>query len=276
MEIFLSRTLQAKNILKNYFKHLVGSAQLILQVFLNRLKTLGGSVIGGLEKGAEAARVASPPKHIIEGVDISKVANYVGYKAAMTKSKMNLEVFALGQFVVTVFIIFYCFSLSKQLRERVMLLVPSQINGVTEVTPNSLPASRVHKAFVNYLNLLGNFDATNIREHYNMLKDHMSRDLKIKFSSEMSPTIEHVLEEGLSEYIKIGDKKVEPDGKGWYRAIAPVTVYPTLRGVASRPRHEYIVMKLRIVAPKDQNTWGLEITELKRVSAGNFIKRKRK
>ncbi|MCB0367956.1 MAG: hypothetical protein KDD45_00600 [Bdellovibrionales bacterium] len=260
--------IKAKTALKA--KEIKLSLELLAQKFVTWARELGGSVVGGLEKGVEAAKVASPPKTIIEGVDISKVANYVGFKAAMTKNKMTLELVGLVQAVFIVCLIFYSLSLTKELRKTSFLMVPSQINGVTEVIPNDLPPSRIHKAFVHYVGLLGNIDPTNIREHYNMLKEHMSKELRINFTIETAPTIKYVLEEGLSEYVKVGEKTVEPDGKGWFRVTAPVKVFPHLNGQKLEPRSEYIVMKLKIVAPNNANTWALQIVNLKRISAKSF------
>lgn len=227
-------------------------------------------MISGLEKGGEAAKVASPPSYLVDGVDIRKMAGYVGYKAAMVKHRMTLEavIVILGVFVVALFL--NTLHLNGKLRSRALLLVPSQINGVTEVVPNSLAPSRIHKAFVHYINLLGNIDPTNVQEHYSMLKDYMSPDLRVKFQIETEPTVKNVLEEGLSEYIKIGEKTVEPDGNGKFRITAPIKVTPHVRGMQLKERSEFIVMKLAIVAPKDKNTWGLEIQDLRRMSVGSY------
>lgn len=239
------------------------------------IKVQGGNMIGGLEKGMEAARVASPPKSVVNGVELSKVASYVGFKAAMSKNKMTMEMILLLQFVFVVGLFGYSVHLNSKLRNRTLLMVPSQITGVTEVVPNSLPPSRIHKAFVHFASLLGNIHSSNVQEHYKMLRDYMSRDLQIKFAIESEPIIRNVLEEGLSEYIKLGEKTVEPNGKGEFRITAPLRVSPFANGMELKERNEFIVMRLRIVAPKDKNTWGLEIVDLKRMSGSTFNSKNR-
>jgi len=236
---------------------------------------LGGKVIAGLEKGLEAGRLQAPPKHIVDGIDISKIAGYVGMSASVVKNRITLELMLVVQGGLLIAMIFYALDLNKQLKMKHYLMVPSQINGITEVAPQSLPESQVQKAFVYYLGLIGNIDSTNIKEHYSMMKDYMSKSLRIQFDMETKPFIEHVLTEGLSEYIKIGAKKIEAIQKGQFRAIAPITVYGAIRGRKTKPRKQYVVMKLKIVAPSDHNSWALQIEDLKRVSADMFDTQKR-
>lgn len=270
MSVLVQKSLETRKSIARALENLKLSLESLILRVRAKIKAIGGEMIGGMEKGYEAAKVASPPKHLIEGVDVRKIAGYVGFKAAMTKNRMTMEIVIAIQFVFVLSLFVYSVQLNGQLRNRALLMVPSHINGVTEVVPNSLPASRIHKAFVHYVGLLGNIDPTSIKEQYSMLKDYMGRDLRIKFQIETEALIHNVLEEGLSEYIKIGEKTVEPDGKGWFRITAPIRVTPHVRGMELKSRSEFVVMKLKIVAPTDKNTWGLEIADLKRMSGSTF------
>ena len=275
---------QSLSTLEGYLKKVLAKLIQLKEVTLRRIlgvrgdrtpllaaKNLGGQVIGGLEKGFEAGKLLTPPKHIVNGVDISKAAGYVGLKAAVAKSRLTLELVAIVEAALVVALIFYALDLNKQLKLKHYLMVPAEVKEITEVAPQTLPPGRVHMAFVHFLDLLGNVGPSNVKEHYQMLKSHMSPSLRIKFDLETEPVIDHITKEGLSEYIEVsGEKTIEPDGKGWFRATAPIKVFSALRGRKMKARNEYVVMRLKIVAPRDRNTWGLQIEDMKRISASSY------
>lgn len=230
-------------------------------------------MITAMDKGIEAAQVATPPVGTYQGVDLRVLPKFIAFKAAMLKEKLTLQYILaihLAAFAANfAFSRFEIHGLEKKLREKEYILAPGVMD-FTTASPQSVSDSYVVNAAVTFLGMLGNINAANIDEQYKRLQSFMSQELAIQFEAETAEWRQVVKNDNLSEILRITDREVVASGEGFYKVTA----------LASRERYsnseslghtdEVIEMTLRLVPPAKGKEWFLEITRLKRSQADGF------
>ena len=230
-------------------------------------------MLTAMDKGIEAAKVASPPMGIYRGVDLRILPKYVVFKAAMMKQKMTLQyVFAihLAAFVMIFAVSRYeIHGLEKKLREKEYILAPGVMD-FTPASPQSVSDSYVVNAAMSFLGMLGNVNAANIDEQYKRLSTFMSRELAIQFEEEAREWQETVKVENISEILRVTDREIVSNEGGFYKVTA----------ISQRERYsnseslghvdEIIEMTMRLVPPVQGKEWYFEITSLKRARSDGF------
>jgi hypothetical protein len=240
-------------------------------------------MIGAMEKGIEAAKFSQAPQDSLEGINLKVLPQYLCYKVMLKKEKVllqNLIILLLGAFSLYFFVSRYeVAGLYTKLREKEYILAPGVVD-FTTATPSSVTDEYVENAVMSFLSSLGNINPINIDGQYQDLTKYMNHDLKVRFDLETSEWIETVKLENISEIIRITDKEIVSNESGHYKVVA----------IAERERYasneylgktdEIIEMVLKLVPPKQDKRWFLQITNLTRSEANSFrarsIKKKEK
>jgi len=230
-------------------------------------------MLTAMNKGIEAAQVATPPVGVYRGVDLRILPKYIAFKAAMVKQNLTLQYILaihIAAFVMSFTLSrFEIHGLEKKLREKEYILAPGVID-FTPASPQAVSDSYVVNAAMTFLGMLGNVNAANIDEQYLRLAGFMSPELAIQFEQEATDWRETVKQENVAEILRVTDREVVSSGDGFYKVTA----------IAQRERYsnseslgrvdEVIEMKLRLVPPIKGKEWFLEITSLKRSRADGF------
>jgi len=186
-------------------------------------KALHNHVIGPMEKGFAAAKLETPPAGVIDGVDLRVLPKFVCYKAALLRERLSLQyVLAL---VVGVFLAYFVVSrvevagLSSKLREKEYILAPG-VQDFIAVSPQSVPASHIQNAAMEFLQTFGNLNAVNIDEQYARLAESMSQDLRVQFDLEAGPWRAKVKEDGIAQILSVTDKEIRATNDGYKKEAA--------------------------------------------------------
>lgn len=235
-------------------------------------------MIGALEKGIEAAQVATPPQGSYEGVDLKVLPKYISFRAAMLHNRMTQQyiILLLSAFLVAHYVIsrFEIHSLYGKLRAKEYILAP----GVQDFTPASaqaVPDSYVNEAVMEYLGQIGNLTSGNIDEQYKLIAESMSPQLKVRFLAEASDFRAKVKAENISELLTVTEKEIRSTGDGYYQVTALARRDTYVNNEYIGHTDEAIEMVLQLVAPKAGRRWFLQINSLTRQNAETFkVKRK--
>lgn len=230
-------------------------------------------MLTAMDKGIEAAAVASPPIGVYQGVDLRILPKFVAFKAAMMKQKLTLQYILaihLAAFAVHFGLSRYeIHGLEKKLREKEYILAPGVID-FTPASPQSVSDSYVVNASMSFLAMLGNVNAANIDEQYRRLASFMSPELRIQFEEEAREWRETVKYENISEILRITDREVVASGEGFYKMTALAQRERYSNGESLGRVDEMIEMTMKLVPPVQGKEWYLEITSLKRGRADGF------
>lgn len=230
-------------------------------------------MITAMDKGIEAAQIATPPVGVYKGVDLRILPKYVAFKASMIKQKMTL------QYILAIHLAAFAmhFGISRieihgletKLREKEYILAPGVMD-FTTASPQSVSDTYVVNAALSFLSMIGNINAANVDEQYKRLSTFMTPELRIQFEEEAREWRETVKTENISEILRITDREVTTTDEGYYKVTA----------VAQRERYsnseslgrvdEVIEMTMKLVPPLKGKEWYLEITSLKRGRADGF------
>ncbi|MGE3263095.1 MAG: TraE/TraK family type IV conjugative transfer system protein [Bacteriovoracia bacterium] len=230
-------------------------------------------MLTAMDKGIEAAQVATRPVGVYQGVDLRVLPKFVAFKAAMLKERLTLQyILAIH---VAAFAANFAFSrieihgLEKKLREKEYILAPGVMD-FTTAAPQTVSDSYVVNAGMSFLSMLGNVNAANIDEQYKRLATFMAPELRVQFEAEVAEWRETVKNENISEILRITDREAVATGEGFYKMTA----------IANRERYsnseslgrvdEVIELTMRLVPPMKGKEWYLEITSLKRSRADGF------
>jgi len=235
-------------------------------------------MVGPIEKGIKAAKLAKTPEGSYEGVDLRTLPKYICFKAALLHNTLTLQyiililsVFLLSHFVVTRKEVY---SLYSKLREKEYILAPGVMD-FTPAAPQSVPDSYVANAVVDFLGQLGNVTAGNIEEQYAALSESMSPQLRVKFLAEASSVKAKVKSEGISELLTITEKEIRTTGDGYYQITALARRDTYVNNEYLGHADEAIGMILQLVPPKSGRRWYLQINSLSRESANSFQAKKK-
>ncbi len=262
--------IQLKKLMKSLGFHL-------MTVYLKasqRLKKIGTEMIGPIEKGMEAAKVAAPPSGVYEGVDLRVIPKYVSFKAAYEVQKTTYQYIVTALLVILfgglIYNVIYGYYVDKKLRQKEYLLVPSKITGITPATPQVVPDKYAQKAVTDFVSLLGNIHKGNVEENTQILAEHMADNLKVRFLSESQLWIDRVIKEDVLEAVKPRKTQVISDDSGHYDVTVLVDkdTYINNRFAGTFP--EVIEMRLVVVNPKDSQRWTLNIEKLSRSTNEDF------
>jgi hypothetical protein len=245
-----------------WLRLLLSRARAKAQVWRNEM-------LGAMEKGIAAAKVAAPPRGVVDGIDLRTLPKYVSFKAALLKEKVTMQRLALA--ASAAFLVYFAasrleiFRLYEALRSKEYILAPGVVD-LTPASPRSVPDSYVEHAVVDFLSELGNINATNIDEQYGALASFMSPGLKVRFEADASDWKARVKESGLTEAMTILSRRIEAGSDGRYRVKADVKTDSYVKSEFIGTRAEVIEMELTLVPPADGKRWFLQITGLVRRS----------
>ena len=247
------------------------------QPWLDRLRTKfkrrGIEMIGAMEKGIQAAQVATPPKGTFEGVDLKILPKYNSFRAALLRSRLTHQYLIL--ILSGLLVIHYIssrievYSLYGKLRAKEYILAP----GVLDFTPasaQSVPDSYVADAVTEYIGQLGNITAGSIDDQYKLFANSMSPQLQAKFLSEASDFKSKVKAENISELLTISEKEIKATGDGYYQVTVLAKRDTYVNNEYLGRVDEAIEMVLQLVPPKSGRRWFLQINSLTRQNAETF------
>lgn len=230
-------------------------------------------MLTAMDKGIEAAQVATPPVGVYQGVDLRVLPKYIAFKAAMVKQRLTLQYILAIQ--IAVFAAHFAISryeihgLETKLREKEYILAPGVMD-FTTASPQSVSDSYVMNAALSFLGMLGNVNAANIEEQYARLGSFMAPELRIRFEQEAREIIETVKAENISEILRITDREVVATEEGFYKVTAIAQRERFANSETLGHIDEVVEMTLKLVPPVKGKEWFLEITSLKRGRADGF------
>ena len=236
-------------------------------------------MIGAMEKGIEAAKIATPPVGVYENVDLKVLPKYLCFKAALIREKVVLQYIVLV--LVCVMTAYFLVSrneisnLYTQLRQKEYILAPGVVD-FTAASPQSVSDSYVNEAAKSFLSLLGNINAVNIDDQFTRLSKFMSPELKIRFAAEISDWQETVKLENISEILKITDQEIVSDETGFYRVVAIANRERFANNEYFGSTEEVIEMILKLIPPQKGKEWFLQINSLTRSATTSVRGRKTK
>ncbi|GHT97399.1 hypothetical protein FACS1894126_1370 [Alphaproteobacteria bacterium] len=227
-------------------------------------------MLKAVDKGIEAAEVATPPVGVYHGVDLRVLPKYVAFRAAMLKERLTLQYLSavLAALLVANFTFsrFEVITLEKRLREKEYILAPGVVD-FTPASPETVSDSYVASAAMSFLSELGNVNANNVEEQYRQLEASMAPELAVQFEAEAREWIGTVKNENLSEVLRILDREIVAGAGGFYRVTAVASRERYANGESVGHEDEVIEMTLKLVPPERGKAWFLEIVALKRSKA---------
>lgn len=230
-------------------------------------------IIGPMEKGVEAAKLQTPPAHVIDGIDLKALPKFICYKAALLREKLFLQyILALVTAAFAVFFIvsrFEVSSLYSKLRSKEFILAPG-VQDFTPVAPQMVPDSHVYNAAMDFLQMFGTFSSPNINEQYTRLSENMSPDLKVQFELESQAWKSKVKDENISQILSISEKEIRTNNGGFYQVTAVGKKETYINGEHIGATDVVIEMVLRLIPPQAGKRWYLEITKLTQQDANAF------
>jgi hypothetical protein len=235
-------------------------------------------MIGAMEKGIQAARIAAPPMGVCEGVDLRTIPKFVSFKAAMLHNKLT------QQFTILVLSFLLCaqylinrhetLSLYEKLRTKEYILAP----GVQDFTPASsgtVSDEYVADAVNDFLSLIGNVGSGNIEEQYKSVSDLMSPSLKARFLTESQEWITKVKSESISELFTVTDKEIVSHDDGTFQTTIFGKRDRYINNEYAGRADEVIELTLELIPPKKEKRWYLQIDNLTRSSLANYKTKKK-
>ena len=234
-------------------------------------------MIGPLEKGIEAARLATPPEGAYEGVDLSVLPKYISFRAALLHNKLTHQY--LNLILAVILIVQYgmsrqeIYSLYGKLREKEYILAPG-VQDFTPANPQTVPESYTADAVTDFINKLGNVSPGNIDEQYTMLAKSMSPQLKVKFEAEAADFKAKLKAESISEMLTVTQREITPSSDGFYHVVALARRDRYINNEYVGHTDEVIEMMLQLVAPKRDRQWYVQINSLSREAAETFKAKK--
>lgn len=230
-------------------------------------------MLTAMDKGIEAAQVATPPVGIYHGVDLRILPKFIAFKAAMLKERITLQYILaihLAAFAANfAFSRFEIHGLEKKLREKEYILAPGVMD-FTTASPQAVSDTYVVNAAMSFLAMLGNINAANVDEQYRRLASFMSPELRIQFEAEVTEWKEAVKSQNISEILRVTDREVVATNEGFYKVTALASRERYSNSESLGHEDEVIEMTMRLVPPVKGKEWYLEITNLKRSRADGF------
>ncbi|MGK5083724.1 hypothetical protein WDW37_10510 [Bdellovibrionota bacterium FG-1] len=236
-------------------------------------RLLHSYVIGPMEKGFEAAKLQTPPAHVVDGVDLRVLPKFICYKAALLREKVALQ-FWLAILATAFLVVFLgsrweVYRLNTKLRAKEYILAPG-VQDFIAVSPQSVPDSHVQNAAMEFLQTFGNFSPTNIEEQYRRLTDSMSPDLRVQFELEAAPWRAKVKDEGIAQILSITEKEIRSSGDGYYHVTAIGRKDSFVNNEHIGATDIVIEMVLKLIPPQAGRRWYLEIEKLVSQDANAF------
>jgi hypothetical protein len=230
-------------------------------------------MLTAMDKGIEAAQVATPPVGVYKGVDLRILPKYVAFKSAMIKQRMTL------QYILAIHLAAFAFhfglsrfeihSLETRLREKEYILAPGVMD-FTTASPQTVSNDYVINAALTFTSMLGDINAANIDEKYKRLSSFMTPQLQMRFEEEAREWRETVKAENITESLKITDREVVGTDEGFYKFTAMAQRERFSNNESLGHVDEMIEMTMKLVPPVKGKEWFLEITSLKRGRADGF------
>ncbi|MGK5086528.1 hypothetical protein WDW86_03125 [Bdellovibrionota bacterium FG-2] len=231
------------------------------------------NVVGPMEKGFEAARLQTPPAHVVGGVDLRILPKYICYRAALVREKLSLQ-YALALVSVAFAALFLTSRievshLNVKLREKEFILAPGVLD-FTPVAPQSVPESHIQNAAMEFLQTFGTFNSVNITEQYARLTDSMSPELRVQFEMESSSWVARVKNEAIAQILSVTQKEIRTNQDGYYQVTAVGRKDTFANNEHLGSTDIVIEMVMRLVPPKAGKRWYLEIIKLTSQDANAF------
>lgn len=238
-----------------------------------KFKRKVGVMVGAMEKGIQAAQVVTPPQGTFDGVDLRILPKYISFRAALLRSQLTHQYLIL--ILAAFFAVHYVssrieiYSLYGKLRAKEYILAPGVID-FTPASAQSVPDSYVSDAVTEYVSQLGNVTSGSIDEHYKLLSESMSPQLKVKFLSEADDFKSKVKSENISELLTISEKEIKATGDGYYKVTVLAKRETYVNNEYIGHVDEVVEMVMQLVPPKSGRRWFLQINSLTRQNAETF------
>jgi len=163
-------------------------------------------MIGPIEKGIEAAKIASPKQGMYHDVDLTVLPKYICFRAALVREKLTLQyvilILVVG-FAVQIGIAWHeISSLTMKLREKEYILAPG-VQDFMPASPHSVSDRYIEHAVSDFISKVATVSPANIGPQYQQLAESMSHELKVKFEGEAAPWVVKVKRDKLTEIFTV-------------------------------------------------------------------------
>ena len=232
------------------------------QVPVNGFEKFKEKIVDFVKKGSVKRKTKMRIKELTEA-RLRKVPNYVAVEVAKKQINVAKDMVILLMFTLLLMSSCMSISLASKLDKRLIALVPGRIEKVTEVKPGEVSPIDLFRKVSSYVSLMGNVSKENIDFNYDLLKEIMTEELKIKFEADNRELKNVVKSSDLSQRVSFSKKDIEMVTQGKViRTLVKVVVTPYYKGEAGKARHEYILMEGEVVVKKENNFWELQLYNL--------------
>ena len=219
--------------------------------------------LGPKEKKFQRKNTKPPSNN--ESLDLTKLPQYISYKAALVKEKSTLKLTFLSLLLVqSAFVIASRIEVSNlqgKLRMKEYILAPGVMD-FTTASPQTVPDRYIANAAGDFLSMLGNVSASNIKDQYERLKVFMSDKLRIQFDQETADWVHQVKLENISQLVSIKKTSITSNEEGFYKVTSHIRAEFYSHNQHLGHEDQVIEMTLKLVPPESGKRWYLQITTL--------------
>ncbi|MAV90483.1 MAG: hypothetical protein CL676_03615 [Bdellovibrionaceae bacterium] len=229
------------------------------QTALNKLRNLQFKVVDFVQKGAQKRKTKIKLKDLTEA-RLKKIPNYIAVEVAKKRIEVTKDAAILGLLGLLIILSYLVLSFSSRLDERIVTLIPSRVEQVTEVQPGKISPAALYWKISSYVSLLGNIDYANVDFNYELMRDVMTDDLKVKFWADSTQLRSVVKNKEMSQTVSFDMNDMDISTKGKViSALVKVRVKPMYGDEVGKIREEYLLLEGAVVVKKEDNFWQLEL-----------------
>lgn len=243
---------------------------------LTELKNLKYKIVDFVQKGAKKRETKIKLKDLTEA-RLKKIPNYIAVEVAKKRIDVTKDGAILGLLGLLLMLSYLVLSFSARLDERVVALIPSRVEQVTEVQPGKISPAALYWKISSYVSLMGNIDYANVDFNYELMRDVMTDDLKVKFWADSSQLRSVIKSKEMSQTVSFDMKDVDVSSRGKViSALIKVRVKPMYGEEVGKIREEYLLLEGSVVVKKEDNFWQLELFNIEQGPIKDIAQVKRK
>ena len=234
----------------------------IKKIYFDKVRSMRMKVVDFLNKGATRKKTKMKLKELTEE-RLKKIPNYLAIEVARQRIDLTKDGVIIGLFTIIVLMTYMVVNLSSKLDKRIVALIPSRIEKITEVEPGEVPPGILFRKVSSYVSLLGNVDSGNVNFNYDLLRDVMSDELKVKFWADSTQFRQVIRGKRMSQTVSFNMKDIQLSTRGKVvSAVVRVRVKPMYGDEIGKVREEYILFEGTVAVRKEDNFWELELFNL--------------
>ncbi len=222
-------------------------------------------MLTAIDKGVKAAELTKPPAGVYGDVDLRVLPQFISFKAATLREKLNLQyVILLGVFAWAATFLIQNNRIDywqTKYREKEFILVPSKIVGHTPAVPQTVPKEYVKDAFDYFIQMQGTTTPSGIRNQLENFASYMEKGLSSKYLAQVDEWITLCEKKGIYEQVEITKLDFEYNKNGVFKAEILLRRDRRENSDFLGTAMEKIEMTMTVQPPKPGQAWAFEITD---------------